>query len=1465
MKRHYLSWLLVLCMAGSAGAAPSFFINNLVLTNRTNIDATIFVNNRTIFFDMLDAGAITSVESVDPVDNAVFQTKDTLYYTNNAGGVMLAQPGFNFETVTSTGIHPASSFNNYGQIIGADAQVIDFQFFYGSTGPIIYPNGPWEPGLDTPVSSLIAVSATDIKNSGSISVGDDGFIQLSGATLKLSGSLAAGTVSEVDTNAVMGRGIQYGYSINAAFYPIYAPAGGVYDLCWGITNGASYKEDVLDLEDLAIYLEESPAMIPWEFPSLASRNGMLDGYALNSLPTPGVVPDEIFPISELVPSAVTPGFASYVYSYTVATTNGTLEYYYNIIFVNNAFADSDITAQVGFSTGVEEIITNGVIEDVIIGGAGENIVTNGDLNGIEGIVKFSESLYDDVSGQTVTNSLYVIDSGAMQVPLFEAVNSTYPFDEKPIPFEITRTEPEEWAGVLPANDIFDPTVIYTDGMFNSVTVPMTNAFYVAAVGRNPETRNGLFPYAQALLGSTETGLPDLTNEPGGISITATKTLDVSGLSYRGNGFFKLNAPTLTGTPAGADCPNLELLLGNSKSPLVVSNLLPAACHRIMGDVALYSATWMNTETNDNLGTGTNPVDKVTNYFHYHVLVVDQDLRSTHKPTALDVSLTGSKVELDDPLSVMGSDIFQAGSLTVNSTLSLTAAAGTLTPANMPLMKTLSIGTNGSIVADTEINFGVVPSLKLIIPTVKNTPILAINNMGVISSGQTEIQSQLFLNGGSVVATNGGEIILNTLTNLLGGGGLGLTNSLYADADINLTSTSIQVTNSRITAGELLSGQLTLYATGELTDHYPATASTNVYSTNYWQVTGGFSLPVKPGSGDLFATQILTIASNYGQTIVHLWAGQDRGATAAGFVNNEVIGHLILDRTTNKAVLQFSAAGKNNAMYVDYLELRDLSYSDYHNGLVVDTNFTIYFANSNVDPDKLHRVYPNIVWVQQFTGPNSTAYAEVVTPGGTNTFPVNALLRSSVDLSSFGNGLANVNTQFPIIYTNTGSNPTPSPSQVTSVTNLLVANTDGVFGQSFVIWTTGQGRVTSSSSLSGLKAGQTISLSAVPAANWLFLDWSWPGPASPANVTNPVISFQVPTNAFSFVTANFVTNPLAALAGSYYGLFTNTNVIAGVNSGFVSFTMQANGVFSGKLSLGTNSYPFNSQFNTSYSATALATNGSNTLAVSLLLGASAPPVFVTGSVSNAQFVSSLLAYQTPGWTASNSAPQAGSYTLALAGNTNAAASPGGYSYGTATVDPLGNLKAIVTLADNASASQGVPLSKGGLWPLYFAPSGVPQTLLGWVAFDTNGAGGKPDGFTGTVTWVKPALTVTNNTNNYYTNGFTNTSVLLGSVYSAAYQRTNGLALANPSIALSGGNLSTNLADFVNAAGLETYTTADKTTLTLTINPASGLFTGQYAPAKGKQIPLGGAVLQNAGVAGGFFLGTNQSGAVWLRGN
>ena len=1458
--------MLVLALSRWVAAGESSYINNVTLTTRTNIDANVVINNGVIYYDLL---------ATNLADNAQFETHDTYFFTNN--GFMLAQPGFTFQTVTDTRIFPAASFNNARWITAVDADPVAFYATNldiafrvtsqppGAAGALAVLGGSavvLEPGLgyNVPTASSIVVSATNIVNTGQIAVGDMGVLTLNGANINLNnGSLIAGSISEVDTNDNTGRGVSVGYitAVNT-ISSFFSPPADVYDIFWSVTNNASELEDIEEVQETLEFPSEGEILeLETSFPELGTngsmnggtRNGTVYGYSLIDyhLPSYDVFPMNIpaligSPVLPVVTSPpVTPNFQSFVYSYSLTAStnaNAVSTNYYNIVFVNMAFADPDITAQVLF----------GDLENTLLD---EPTEYPGDEEAIEPMIKFSVPVVDVITGDTVTNSIYFLDTSAAQIPAFYSTNSLYASStlssspSKPLGFEISRVQPVEWQDGDPANDVFDPSVLYESGIFQNVTATMTNSFYAAQIGRNPEQPDGLFDYTATILASSsQINMPAITDEPGRIEINASKTNQVSNLRLRANGFVNINSSNFLGSPAAVDFGNMNVNLSNPKNPLVISNLFPATFHRLRGDLAAYTADWSNIETNNGVSTNA-----VTNYFVYHVLIVDQDLRSTFQTTGLNVALSGSNVVVDDVFRVMGSTVIRAANLTLNTNFHLTGNFGALLTTNLPGLKNLLIGRGGSVTADSVIDVGYTATAGTVNPTKQNTPILSITNLGSISSQTIELQSQIFANGGSVLATNNGEINLSAITNYLGAGVLGLSNILQADGNIALTSTSIQVTNSTILAGQSGYGQLVLYATSQLTDHYPNTAATNAYATNIWQVTSGFSMPVKPASGDLYATQLKTIAGQPGETVPHVWAGQDLGPNIAGFYNNEVVGHLILDRTTTNTWLQFSAAGKKNALYVDYLELQDLAFVDYHHGLIVDPNFTIYFANANVEPGKLHQVYSNIVWVPQFAGPNSTTNVQYL--GGSNCL-MNVALRTSTEVPIPGGGGAYGSSPHPLNNPTVG--PIPCPSLVNSTETLAVYATNGQpTNQSFVIWTTGQGTVAPNLTQKGLTAGKTNTLTATPAPGWLFLDWS-----GAVSSTNRAISFVTPTNVFSFLTANFITNPFIGLAGSYYGLFIPTNApVAANNSGFVTFTLNSLGVFSGKLSLGSTNYPFASQFNIANTAAFAATNGANVLEVSLEIGDSLPGQ-ATGLVSNANFIAPLIADGPPGWSASVPSPEAGTYTLVLPGNGNAAASPGGDSYGSVTVNASGNLTATGTLADNVSFNQTVPLSQGGQWPFYPAVSGVPQTLIGWVTFDTTNST-----FGGTVTWIKETGKGT-----YYTNGFTNTSVLLGSLYSAAYQKTNGLALNGPTVTLSGGNLMPAQEvdqETVYLSGLETYTSSDNT-LTLTISPSSGSFSGKYVvPGTGTKLTLGGVVLQQQGVARGFFLWTNQSGGILLQGN
>ena len=181
-----------------------------------------------------------------------------------------------------------------------------------------------------------------------------------------------------------------------------------------------------------------------------------------------------------------------------------------------------------------------------------------------------------------------------------------------------------------------------------------------------------------------------------------------------------------------------------------------------------------------------------------------------------------------------------------------------------------------------------------------------------------------------------------------------------------------------------------------------------------------------------------------------------------------------------------------------------------------------------------------------------------------------------------------------------------------------------------------------------------------------------------------------------------------MAGTYNGLFYQTAGVTASSSGFVTFAVNSNGVFSGHLQISTNKYTFSSQFFGNGVTTVNATSGTNVLSVTLQIDTTNfanPSPLVTGEVSSAAWNSTLMADLAPVYTTKRQAPQTGSYTMVLPGDANAAASPGGDSYGTVTVNNLGSLTAALNLADgvNVSLGQSVPLSGSGMWPLYLTPS------------------------------------------------------------------------------------------------------------------------------------------------------------------
>ena len=150
--------LWIILFTRTVSAAQDYYINNFIATvpgNTGNIDATNFINN----------GSFTVNSSF------LYETTDTRNYTNN--GLMVAVIGFRFDTLAGGSRSMASSFDNENTIRCGSAQD-GGGFLVGS-------------GLNS-LNTLpqLIVNATNILNHGTLDVGVNGLIQLTGQNLDLS-------------------------------------------------------------------------------------------------------------------------------------------------------------------------------------------------------------------------------------------------------------------------------------------------------------------------------------------------------------------------------------------------------------------------------------------------------------------------------------------------------------------------------------------------------------------------------------------------------------------------------------------------------------------------------------------------------------------------------------------------------------------------------------------------------------------------------------------------------------------------------------------------------------------------------------------------------------------------------------------------------------------------------------------------------------------------------------------------------------------------------------------------------------------------------------------------------------------------------------------------------------------------------------------------------------------------------
>ncbi len=585
-----------------------------------------------------------------------------------------------------------------------------------------------------------------------------------------------------------------------------------------------------------------------------------------------------------------------------------------------------------------------------------NVTVTAGFQGRTAGIELQAPAYDFVAGVPYTNYIYFTDNAASRTNFNYATNM-YGEILRPDNYSMVRGTSEYYfGGLMPGNTEFtndlivNPTYEFTQVTNRytaySVFTGMTNAFgSVIDTGLNPS-------------------LTDPTNQAGRIEIKASQ-LDLTRARMAAETVIDIQTTNLVSADrAIVDAPIVRLDLTSTNGLLLLTtNLLPSLSKRLSGTISAYTALWTNNAS-VMVDTNTNTVA-----IKFHALIVEQEFYGEQAVALYDARLKATNVVLNADLMVSKSLVVDATGIHVRSNLH-GAAFANFGATNFPFVKHLT--NDGAITVQNRVNLGVD----------RADPIDVLVNRGTISGSYVGIKANSLENSGILEAASGAVEIDAQVAKLDGGG-------IYADSDVVLKGQEYKV------RGVTVSGS-TLYfdVPGRFSDGGEDAMST-------WICTDGFHLLTKPGEGDLMGTEFYSSAPQF-TAVSHTWAGEDRGATAAGFSNNMALGRLTLDGA-NLSIFAFSGPGASNALYVDYLSLQNRA-TNILDSLEVAPNMTLYFAAANLPVEDLDgQLDGRLRWVSQYAGPNSTV--TITTPDG-QTFDVNASLPTSTQIDSDADTLAN---------------------------------------------------------------------------------------------------------------------------------------------------------------------------------------------------------------------------------------------------------------------------------------------------------------------------------------------------------------------------------------------------------------------------------------------------------------------------
>lgn len=585
---------------------------------------------------------------------------------------------------------------------------------------------------------------------------------------------------------------------------------------------------------------------------------------------------------------------------------------------------------------------------------------------------------------------------------------------RPANYNLSRLDTGTFAFGTPGPDSVPTNFLYDPSSFSNRVVQAAYSFYGAYVDdlvRDPINA-------------------DVTNLPGRIVINADN-LDLTKTTITSAGAeIAIQADNFIGsTGAVISCQNLNFNLGSVSGKVNVTNLVTnLTVPGMNGNVYAGSAEWTNgmitglftnyTQITNATGPPTTTNNVITNIaeMDFHVLLVYATGLSATVPVKVQNLILQTNTVISDSMNVVGTFLFNGQSLTLLGALDLSGPnlqnwSRTLTP------NLLYLTNNGALTIPQDAYFGSDGPMNY----------AAFVNTGSISVGGREMINSVFYQSGGNENAPGGYFVTTSSGKIENAG-------ITSGQDMNFTGGFLKLDNSTLTVGNQLNFNLTnaLYDSGG--------------SANNTLICGdGFNLPVKPATGDLLGTAITSEANN-GAEVDHLWAGQDHGATVAGYSNNVALGQLMLSPqgvSSFPPLFYFTGASVSNALYVDLLDLSQIT--NLEEMLQTDPNLVIYYAaaklpsritvlsstgipqqeveTNNLLNGQSYYVVANggsgqvpqeaeevlngklgghLRWVGSFAGPNSSV--DVIVNG--QTVSVNRALRYSLVIDSNGDGIPN---------------------------------------------------------------------------------------------------------------------------------------------------------------------------------------------------------------------------------------------------------------------------------------------------------------------------------------------------------------------------------------------------------------------------------------------------------------------------